>query len=164
MNWDDYAASHPMRERDYWYQADRVDAVVAVVLGSVLDVGAADGYITERIAQAGHPVHAVDISPARVQRIRASGFSADVGDATDLDFVAGAFTTVVVGEILEHLPNPGVALAEACRVAAERVVVTLPLDGWNDPTHLWDIDVEICQTTYDDPDKQRQAVITFTRR
>jgi len=92
--------------------------------------------------QAVHDVTVADISLTRLARA-----NMDYGlavsrymDATEpWPFEDGAFDSVVLGEILEHLENPGPAIAEAHRVARLRVVVSVPLNGWADPTHRWRI-------------------------
>jgi ubiquinone/menaquinone biosynthesis C-methylase UbiE len=71
--------------------------------------------------------------------------------------------TVVLAEILEHVDNPGEILAEACRVAGERVVVSLPLNGWSDRTHQWRISLDYCRGETGDPTKSEQIVLTFQR-
>ncbi len=53
-----------------------------------------------------------------------------VADARALPFPDNSFDTVVLGEVLEHLDKDGArqAVAEARRVARERVVATIPCD------------------------------------
>jgi ubiquinone/menaquinone biosynthesis C-methylase UbiE len=58
------------------------------------------------------------------------------GDALHLPFADGAFDTVLLPEVLEHLHEPVAALAEAARVARRRVVASLPLGPDSDPTHV----------------------------
>jgi ubiquinone/menaquinone biosynthesis C-methylase UbiE len=143
-------------------QQARVEVVASRCRGTVLDVGGGDGYPTGHYPDA----HMVDISPTRVQRAREAGVNADVGDAEALGFPDGAFDTVVLGEILEHLANPGRALAEAFRVSRGRVIVTLPLYGWADPTHQWRISLDTCIDETQravDPTKGAQIVLTFQR-
>jgi ubiquinone/menaquinone biosynthesis C-methylase UbiE len=166
--WDDYAERQPIdvvslaREP---VQLMRLKVIARRAKGTVLDVGAADGYGASLIKQAGHEVDVIDVSATRVERAeRVHGLPGHVGDATALPFEEGSFDTVVLGEILEHLDNPGAALTEACRVAKERVVVSLPLNGWGDPTHLWRISLDVCDDpTEVDPTKGKQIVLTFQR-
>lgn len=106
---------------------------------SVLDVGCSDGVPARMMMKGGHDVVAVDISPTRVERARALGVNAQLADAEALPFADGQFSAVVCGEILEHVTNPGLVLSEAARCAAERLIITVPLGGWPDPTHQWRI-------------------------
>lgn len=43
-----------------------------------------------------------------------------------LPFKAKSFDTIVMGEVLEHLGMPVVALQEASRIARKRIVITVP--------------------------------------
>ncbi|MGB3221275.1 MAG: class I SAM-dependent methyltransferase [Desulforhopalus sp.] len=50
------------------------------------------------------------------------------GDASKLPFKDGSFDTVVMLEVLEHLPNPRTALQEACRVLKKngQIILSTP--------------------------------------
>lgn len=169
-DWDAYARVNPLGPNAYAaepVQHKRAQTIVDRVVGSVLDVGGGDGYVADMIRERDHWVKVVDISPIRVSRCwKDYHLPAAVGDATNLPFEDGAYDTVVLGEVLEHLANPGPALAEACRVARRRVVISLPLNGWADPTHRWRIRLD-CVTDpaqhERDPTKGEQIVLTFER-
>lgn len=168
MNWDAYARFNPLTPNHYAVepiQNIRVDLTARRCVGSVLDVGSGDGYSAAKIRDHGHSVLPVDISELRVQRMADDyDIRGQVMNAEALDCDDQSFDTVVLGEILEHQENPGKALAEAFRVARERVVVSLPLNGWEDPTHQWRISLD---TLYDpnesNPTKTQQIVLTFQR-
>lgn len=51
-------------------------------------------------------------------QVRASAYA--------LPFASNRFDTVVLAEVLEHLPMPLHALTEAARVAGKRIIVTVP--------------------------------------
>lgn len=169
MNWDSYARLTP--HNDGYFEAEpvqgmRAATVVARAKGSVLDVGGGDGFIAEMIRDAGHRVEVRDISSIRVERCRDRGIKAEAADAAHLPDDDGSFDTVVLGEILEHLDDFGPALSEACRVARHRVVVSLPLNGWADPTHKWRIRLDVLRDPDQhaaDPTKGEQIVLTFER-
>lgn len=167
--WDAYARTTPTNERFYLaepVQRMRADMIAKRVKGSVLDVGGGDGFVAELIRDAGHWVKVLDISPIRVERCRKRGLVAELGDACDLPHMHLTYDTVVLGEILEHLENPGEALSEAFHVARERVVVSLPLNGWADPTHQWRIRLDVVRDPEQhavDPTKGEQIVLTFER-
>lgn len=54
-------------------------------------------------------------------------------DGAQLPFGDGTFDTAVLGDMLEHCADPRAVLREACRVAAFRIVITLPTDGRPEP-------------------------------
>lgn len=168
-DWDAYARVNPLDSAAYQVepvQHARAQVIADRVSGTVLDVGAGDGYVADLIRENGHWVKTVDISPIRVDRCRGQHLPAVRADACDLPFEDGAYETVVLGELLEHLDNPGDALSEACRVARKRVVVSLPLNGWADPTHEWRVRLDLVRDDAQhlkDPTKGEQIVLTFER-
>lgn len=58
------------------------------------------------------------------------------------------FDTVVIGDALEHMEQPKVAVAEARRTARRAVVITLPADVPNDALDRWERHVEHLKTNY----------------
>lgn len=168
--WEAYARANVLNEAAYDsepVQRVRAHTITRRVVGTVLDVGGGDGVIANMIRKAGHWVKVLDISPTRVLRCWAEyQLPAESADATDLPYPDLSWDTVVLGEIVEHLENPGRALAEAFRVARNRVVVSLPLNGWADPTHEWRIRMDLCvdeNQRREDPTKGAQVVLTFER-
>lgn len=80
----------------------------------VLDVGAGTGFLTMRLAEMGHQVTAVDLSPGMLGRLQdkaaQAGLSVTIfeGDATDVP--PGPFDVVVARHLLWLLPDPVAAL------------------------------------------------------
>jgi ubiquinone/menaquinone biosynthesis C-methylase UbiE len=154
-----YFAPEPVQEA-------RIAKIVERVKGSVLDVGGADGYIAQTMREQDHQVDLVDISSIRVARATRAGLSAFRADACALPFENHSYDTVVLGEVMEHLENPGLALGEACRIARERVVCSLPLNGWTDPTHRWRISLDVLEDPHqrtENATRGQQIVLTFQR-
>lgn len=122
----------------------RVEDIVRRATGpKVLEVGCNEGWVAKALAEdRGFEVTAVDNRDlALSQTMEYFGIQAVKADACALPFPDASFDCVVMGEILEHLPNPGLGLAEAFRVSRGHVIVTLPIGRyWNDePTHAWQI-------------------------
>jgi SAM-dependent methyltransferase len=159
-DWDAYA-SRPIdaaglaREP---VQGMRLAVIRGRSVGRVLSVGAAEGY--------GNPpgTIALDVSLVRCERARDDGHVTVVADGCALPFADGSFDTVILAEVLEHVDNPGLLIAEATRVARERVITSYPLFGWADPTHKWRISMNYCEDPLEqDPTKGRQVVVTWQR-
>jgi ubiquinone/menaquinone biosynthesis C-methylase UbiE len=110
-------------------------------------------------------VEVCDISAERVARAKELyGIGGKVADGKSLPYEDGEFDTVVLGEVLEHVDNPGLLFGEAARVASERVVISVPLNGWADPTHIWRISVDVLGTQNpNEPTKGQQAVLTWQK-
>lgn len=144
VDWDKYAERIILDERLYEQDKNhqrRCEEIVKRCEGKVLDVGAGDGYITNKIKEKGHPVVGLEISDKRIKNAKEK-YNLDFvkGDANNLPFEDGSFDTVVASEVLEHLDNLGQGLKEAIRVAKKKVIITLPIGDWEEETHRFLID------------------------
>jgi SAM-dependent methyltransferase len=92
----------------------------------VLDGGAGQGTMSRRLAELGFEVTSTDASPAAVAalRERAPGHVVEA-DLTALPFEDASFDAAVLGEVLEHIEDDHVALAEVARVLRAGGVLTL---------------------------------------
>jgi ubiquinone/menaquinone biosynthesis C-methylase UbiE len=167
VDWDAYALSHPQNKDHFAHepvQQHRSEVLAKRARGTVLDVGGGDGYQAELMQAQGAKVAVLDVSPKRIERVQEKGIEGIVGSADDLPFDDDTFTTVVLAEVLEHLGDPGTAIREAFRVSNQRVVISLPLKGWADPTHEWRVTLDHCiDPNEKDPTKGEQIVLTFRK-
>ncbi len=116
-------------------KSERVDRIMAEVKGRrVLHVGCVGEAETKhemhlRLCQdrAQEDILGIDINGAGVEELRARGLNVEVADAERLQFNE-CFDTVVAGELIEHLSNPGAFLAGCARSlrADGRVVLSTP--------------------------------------
>lgn len=90
----------------------RLQSVAGLISGKVLDVGSGDRQL-ENYLGSGTRYIAVDYPPSG-QRYR--NLPHVWGDAMHLPFRSGAVDSLVMLDVLEHLPDPGLALSEAARV------------------------------------------------
>lgn len=167
--WDEYAEVQPIGELSYRAEPTQWARVLKVLdrcVGSVLDVGAGDGWVAAELVERGHDVLALEASQTRVDRMVALGVTARLADSLG-GIQDGSWDTVLLGEVLEHLEDPGVLLADAFRIARERVVISVPLLGWCDPTHLWRVSLDHFSTPNprDDgrPGSSEQIIVTLQR-
>jgi SAM-dependent methyltransferase len=84
----------------------------------VLDVATGPGYVAERAAARGARVVGVDLAEGMLElaRQRVGGVELLRADAEELPFDGGSFDAVVGGFVINHVPRPQRALAEATRV------------------------------------------------
>ena len=88
----------------------------------VLDLGCGTGTLTVLLAQAGHHVDGIDLSPAMVAaartKIAAAGVTATVeeGDAADPPGPAAAYDVILSRHVLWALPEPRAALTRWARL------------------------------------------------
>lgn len=113
-------------------QQRRVSWVVANSVGTVLELGCAEGYILSQIGRPG--CVGVDYDQERVRE--GKGKYPDIklyvlDIRYGLPFGDGSFDTVLAAEILEHMEfeDAKYVLAEAERVAKHQVLITLPFEG-----------------------------------
>jgi SAM-dependent methyltransferase len=95
---------------------------------SVLDLGCATGNYCVALSKAGFDVKGADINPKYVETARKRGVDAHVADGR-VPFPDKSFDTVLLFEVLEHVPDPAATLAEARRLARKNVLITVPHSG-----------------------------------
>jgi 2-polyprenyl-3-methyl-5-hydroxy-6-metoxy-1,4-benzoquinol methylase len=126
----------------------RVQRVLGALRGispeSLLDIGTGRGVFLWPLLEAfpGLPVTCIDRlkhRAAELQAVAAGGvtqLTVRRMDAADLDFDDQLFDVVTFLEVLEHIPAPSAALAEAVRVASRSVVLSVPSREDNNPEHI----------------------------
>jgi ubiquinone/menaquinone biosynthesis C-methylase UbiE len=121
----DRLAQGGARFRDTDTTPAQIDAIVGAARGRVLEVGAGNGAIAERLRER-HEVVAVDVTLASAEEARRRAHCAvALAGLPDLPFRDDAFDTVVCSHTLEHIPDLWAAAAELRRVA-RRVIVVVP--------------------------------------
>jgi 2-polyprenyl-6-hydroxyphenyl methylase / 3-demethylubiquinone-9 3-methyltransferase len=106
--------------------AARSDAVL-------LDVACGGGLLAPHIRGAGYRHIGVDLSPSAIRIASEHGVHAVRGDALCLPFADGCFDVVVAGEVLEHVTDLDLAVAESCRVlrrGGTLVIDTIAATRW----------------------------------
>ncbi|MGG5259591.1 mycofactocin oligosaccharide methyltransferase MftM [Phycicoccus avicenniae] len=120
--------------------------------GSVLELGSCFGFLALRLAASGRPVTASDVSAGTMRLLSAMAprFGVEVDtltcDAAHVPAPDGWADTVLAVHLLEHLEpdHAGRVVAEACRLAARRVVVAVPLEDTPSEQfgHLWAVHLD----------------------
>jgi ubiquinone/menaquinone biosynthesis C-methylase UbiE len=88
------------------------------------------------------PITAIDTRADRVAALRAvraggiDSLTACQMDVTALPFDDDRFEVVTMLEVLEHIPNTTMSLAEVCRVARSRLILSVPSRPDDNPEHL----------------------------
>lgn len=110
-------------------EANRAETVAELVADldpqGVLDVGAGNGIVTNRLLDRGLDVVAFDFSEVALEGVRGPTVT---GDIVEMPFDDGSFDLCVLSEVLEHL-GPGSferALREVARISRRHVVLTVP--------------------------------------
>jgi 2-polyprenyl-3-methyl-5-hydroxy-6-metoxy-1,4-benzoquinol methylase len=81
--------------------------------GRVLDVGCSAGYLSERLVDRGSTVVGLELDPEAAVRARGVCEQVLVGDVEtmELPLEPNSFDTIVCGDLIEHLRDPGAFLA-----------------------------------------------------
>ena len=97
----------------------------------VLDVGCGDGKITAMLGGIGF-----DNDQEGIKLAQEKGAPVVMGDAYCFPFRGDTFTAIFIGDVLEHLEHPEIALKEAHRVVTKYLYIASPLKGAdNDKFH-----------------------------
>ncbi|HSX10604.1 MAG TPA: bifunctional 2-polyprenyl-6-hydroxyphenol methylase/3-demethylubiquinol 3-O-methyltransferase UbiG [Chlamydiales bacterium] len=87
---------------------------------TVLDIGCGAGILTNALAKAGHTVHGIDLSPSSLRVAKAKDttqkVSYQVANAYSLPYPNRTFDVVTAMDVLEHVEEPALLIAEASRV------------------------------------------------
>jgi 2-polyprenyl-3-methyl-5-hydroxy-6-metoxy-1,4-benzoquinol methylase len=127
--YDKHGTANPVARRLVGRFDAELDALTAMARpDSLLDVGCGEGVLTERWARTLTParVVGVDVADLRGEWARRPAASFAVADAEALPFADGEFDVVAAIELLEHVRDPGRALAELARVARSHLLVSAP--------------------------------------
>ncbi len=97
----------------------------------VLEIGAGEGEISSRVVERfpGAAVISADLpDPARSREWAERGLNGLFGDVEALPFADDTFDLVLVIEVLEHVPDPDLALSEIARVGRGHVIASVPFE------------------------------------
>jgi SAM-dependent methyltransferase len=102
----------------------------------VLDVATGPGYVSERAAARGARAVGIDLAEGMLElaRQRVRGVELLLADAEELPFDDASFDAVVGGFVINHLPHPQRALAEATRVLVSGGQVAFSV--WDRPERM----------------------------
>ncbi|MEX2292042.1 MAG: methyltransferase domain-containing protein [Mycobacteriales bacterium] len=119
----------------HWIAHARARLVpVAVREGSLLlDLACGGGVLAPHLRGKGHRHVGLDLSPTALPLAREHGVVPVRGDVLELPFADEVADVVVAGEVLEHVADPPVLVAEACRVlrpGGTLVVDTIAATWW----------------------------------
>lgn len=112
------------------FERTMADVVLPLDVASILEVGCGEGEVSSRLAalKPGARTFAsdLDVPIVRLAQQRHGHVPFFASSATALPFGDGAADLVVLSEVLEHLPDPAGALAEASRVAHKYCLLSVP--------------------------------------
>jgi ubiquinone/menaquinone biosynthesis C-methylase UbiE len=123
-------------QRHAWL--DLLSRLVGRAPQRVLDVGCGTGFLALRLAELGHVVTGIDLSPRMIDRARRKAEQAAqqidfrVGDAVTIDAADETYDVVVARHVIWLLPEPERGVAEWLRVLRPRGRLALIEGKWAD--------------------------------
>lgn len=109
------------RHRNPWI-ADEIVRAFGPAPRRVLDLGCGGGFLSNYLAERGHAVTGVDTTAENLTVARASDpthtATYALADARALPYAANSFDVVCAMDLLEHVEQPDLVIAEASRVLA----------------------------------------------
>jgi 2-polyprenyl-3-methyl-5-hydroxy-6-metoxy-1,4-benzoquinol methylase len=133
-NYEKFQTGNPLVRRLIERFYGKVGSIVGQLSSEVvLDAGCGEGETIERLdGLLSGSITGVDLNQEAVDfaagRIPAGSFQ--VADLTALPFDDDSFDLVLCLEVLEHIPEPSLALAELVRVCRGDIVVSVPSEPW----------------------------------
>jgi 2-polyprenyl-3-methyl-5-hydroxy-6-metoxy-1,4-benzoquinol methylase len=101
------------------FYADYANFVLATTRhrqGRLLDVGCGNGWSSSIFAKSGYDVVGVDLNPDAFEPTPSPNLSFKKGSALEIPFPAACFDVVASYQMIEHVPDPELALTEMLRV------------------------------------------------
>jgi 2-polyprenyl-6-hydroxyphenyl methylase/3-demethylubiquinone-9 3-methyltransferase len=157
-----YDGSVPRNEITRQAVRDRIDAMVREANGRVLDIGCSGGIVSVLMARKGCDVNAIDCYPDSIEKCLTlweqekpdtqRRLLFERGFAEDLPFENSLFDTVIMGQILEHVIHPRMALKEAMRVlkTGGKFLASVPIGYNRTVLHLRFFDQEMFHKLLDE--------------
>lgn len=103
--------------------------------GTLLDIGAGTGCLSQKLADLGFLVSACDLDPKQFQPAKIPIKKADLG--TRLPYPKNSFGYITCTEVIEHIENPWQACREMARVLKKKGVLILSLPNFANLISRW---------------------------
>jgi len=131
--YDKYGSTNPVVRRLMAGFERTLDELFTLAApGTVLDVGCGEGVLSEQWAQrlSGGRVVGIDLADPKLEaewlRRRHPNLQFRAMTGERIDYADGSFDLVAATEVLEHVDDPEVVLAEMARVGRSHLLVSVP--------------------------------------
>lgn len=119
QDYDAYYTSANLSDPEFIHK--RLDEIVARFSpyrksNRLLDIGFGAGSLLKAAARADWEAQGLEVSKTAVTQARAGGFKAFCGELSEARYPGGHFDVVTTSELLEHVPEPRILVAEISRI------------------------------------------------
>ena len=138
MEQSEYKEMENVEKNHFWFVAKRkflqmiLDKYVIQKNIRVLDVGCGTGAVLDLLKDRGFMVEGVDNNEEALKYCRNKNLNVTLGSAEKMSYPDETFDLVVALDVLEHLPEPGLATQEIYRVLKKGgvFIATVPAHQW----------------------------------
>jgi SAM-dependent methyltransferase len=109
----DHDSQYSMRVKSFYLTLKKHTARIPPPSAKILDIGTAGGAFLDAAKKYGYNAYGLEPSADLVRRAKARGLNIEQGTIENHKFEANSFDMVCFWDVIEHLPNPKVALMEA---------------------------------------------------
>lgn len=109
----EHDSQYPMRVNSFYRTLKKHAKYLPEFGAKVLDIGTAGGAFLDAAKQYGYDAYGMEPSADLVARGKARGLQIEQGTIESHSFSQASFDMVCLWDVIEHLPNPKLALAEA---------------------------------------------------
>lgn len=104
--------------KKFWHRVNGnyVDEILAKTSERVLDIGCGQGYFLQSLKAMGLDTYGVEINHQLVEICQELGLNVFHGSLEEIRFSDNFFNTIIMSQIIEHLPSPKKTLKEVFRV------------------------------------------------
>lgn len=133
MDQQEIAKLAALEDTHWWYKERRHligKAIRGLAPGRALDIGAAAGGNTRVLEAAGWRATALEFEQSGVELARSRGLDVVQGDARQIPFPDDHFDLLVAYDVLEHIEEDDMVVAEIARVVRPggKVLIAVPAD------------------------------------
>lgn len=104
--------------KKFWHKINGqyIDEIISKAQGRILDVGCGNGHFLLPLKDKGFEVYGIEINPESVEICKELGLKAICGTLEEAKFPNEFFETIIMSQVLEHLPSPKASLKEIFRI------------------------------------------------
>lgn len=108
----EHDSQYEMRVKSFYLTLKKLGDKIPAKGAKILDIGTAGGAFLDAATQFGYEAHGLEPSKDLVTRGKSRGLKIEQGTIENHTFTANSFDMVCLWDVIEHLPDPKLALQE----------------------------------------------------